>query len=403
MTAEFDANPTLPGVPDPYPTYRAIREADPVHWCPGAKLWAITRYADAEAVLKSDQFSRQAFLDQVQARLGDQPIVRMQRHELVFTDNPRHHELRVLIASVLTPKSMQALQPQVQEFIEHQLGPLRSRGQMDVIGDFARTYPTQVAAMWLGVPESERAQIVEWIFPLVAGRGVARDPVSTAAANRAADQFTQYFRDLIARRRSNPQDDLVSSFVQAAAASGGLMSDEDLISLFIAVFAAGHGPGIALLANTLLALLRNPAEWDRLRNHPEWVASAVEEGLRFDPPTQAPNPLAALADVEVGGKQIRRGDVVSVIIGAVNRDPAAFPDPERFDITRHPNRHLAFSAGEHFCLGATLARVEGQLALQALVQGFPSLRLAIPESELTWIPHDRFRTLARLPVAWGVS
>jgi len=398
MDAEFDSNPTLPGFPDPYPIYREIRERDPVHWCPGAGLWAITRHADAEAVLKDPRFSRQAFLDLLEARMGPQPILAMQRHELVFTDNPRHYDLRTVIGSAITPRSMQELRPRVEEHVEARLAPWRDRGRMDIIQDFARTYPTEVAALWLGVPEEDRIRIVEWIFPLVAGRGIARDAATTAEANQAADQFTAYFQELIAARRREPRDDLVTAFVQSASAHPGLFNDGDLISLFIAVFAAGHGPGIALLANTVLALLRHPSELERLRAHPEWIPSALEEGLRYDAPTQAPNPLAAVADVEIGGKTIRKGQVVSVILGAANRDPEAFSDPDRFDITRHPNRHLAFSGGEHFCLGAVLARLEGQIALGALVRTLHDLRLGCEESELRWIPHDRFRTLERLPV-----
>ncbi|MBN8248525.1 MAG: cytochrome P450, partial [Verrucomicrobia bacterium] len=221
---------------------------------------------------------------------------------------------------------------------------------------------------------------------------------TTTDANQAADRFTAYFQELISSRRRQPREDLVTDFVRAAATHPELFTDGDLISLFIAVFAAGHGPGIALLANTVLALLRHPAELQHLREHPEWTPSAVEEGLRYDPPTQAPNPVAAVADVEIGGKTIRRGQVVSVILAAANRDPEVFPDPDRFDITRHPNRHLAFSGGEHFCLGSVLARLEGQVALAALVRNFPDLRLGCDDSELRWIPHDRFRTLARLPV-----
>lgn len=401
MTEAFDLNPTLPGVPDPYPIYRAVRETDPVHWCPGAGLWAITRYSDAESVLKDGRFSRQAFLDNLESRMGTQAILTMQRHELVFTDNPRHRDLRAVIGSAITAKSMQGLRPRVEEFIEQRLAPWRGKGSMDVIQDFARTYPTEVASLWLGIPEEDRPRMVEWIFPLVAGRGIARDEATTLAANQAVESFNQYFRHLIGRRRQEPCDDLVTSLVNASAAHPGLMDDDDLISLFIAVFAAGHGPGIALLANTLLALLRRPAELARLREHPDCIATAVEEGLRFDPPTQAPNPLAATVDVEIGGRTIRQGQVVSVIIGAANRDPDAFPDPDAFDITRHPNRHLAFSGGEHFCLGAVLARLEGQIALNALLRNFSTLKLGCRDADLRWIHRDRFRTLESLPVVFG--
>ena len=202
------------------------------------------------------------------------------------------------------------------------------------------------------------------------------------------------------RRRREPQDDLITALLRTADSNPGAMTDADLLSVIIAAFAAGHGPGIAMLANTLLALLRHGDVLAAVHAYPEWIASTLEEGLRFDPPTQAPNPLAATEDVNVGGKTIRKGQVISVIIGAANRDPAAFPDPDRFDPTRHPNRHLAFSVGEHYCLGAQLARAEGQQFLGALVGSLNELRLACDEAELRWIPHDRFRTLAKLPIAY---
>lgn len=242
--------------------------------------------------------------------------------------------------------------------------------------------------------------MVEWIFPLVAGRGVARDPVTTAAASRAADAFLAYFRELVTRRRSTPEDDLITSLLHAQGAGDGFFTDEDLLGLIVAVFAAGHGPGIAMIANTWLALLRHPSELMLLKEHPEWIVGAVEEGLRYDPPTQAPNPLAATSDVGVGGKIIRKGQPVTVLIGAVNRDPAAFPEPERFDITRHPNRHLAFSGGAHYCLGATLARMEAQIALGALLRKLDHPALDCDPDELRWLPHDRFRTMDQLPISF---
>ena len=403
MIAEFDLNPTLPGVADPYPTYRAIRESDPVHWCTGAELWAITRYSDADAVLKDPRFSRQAFLDRVETRMGHQSIIEMQRHELVFMDNPRHHSLRRLLGEAITPAVIQTLRPGIEQVVQQRLEPLLARGRMDVIGDFSRTLPTEIAAMWLGVPAAERPQIVDWIFPLVAGRGVARDPETTAAANAAAQNFTNYFRNLMAQRRREPRGDLISSLLRIADANSELLSDADLLGVIIAVFAAGHGPGIAMLANTLLALLRVPGLLKQVQDHPDWLPATLEEGLRFDPPTQAPNPVVATADVALADKSIRKGQVVSVIIAAANRDPAAFPDPDRFDPARHPNRHLAFSGGEHYCLGAQLVRAEGQQFLATLLSRLKDLKLAIDESELRWVPHDRFRTLESLPVTFRSS
>lgn len=396
----FDRNPTLPGVHDPYPIFRHVREADPVHWCAEAGLWAITRYSDAQAVLKSEHFSRQAYLDVLEARSGPQPIIEMQRHELVFMDNPRHGALRRLAGEAINAGEIRTLQQKIDRLVEATLAPLLARDHFDVIADFACTLPTQVASEWLGISPEDRGQMVEWIFPLVSGRGVSRDPKTTAAANVAAESMGAYFLQLIENRRVAPHDDLTTALVRVQAESAEV-SDADLVSLLIAVFAAGHGPGISMLANTLLALLRHPDQLAKLRARPDLVNSALEEGLRFDPPSQAPNPLAALTDVEIGGKTIRRGDVVSVILAAANRDPEEFPDPDDFDITRPRNHHLSFSGGAHFCLGAMLARAEGQSALRAVVCNLPELKLACDFADLHYIPYDRFRTLKALPVAFG--
>lgn len=270
----------------------------------------------------------------------------------------------------------------------------------DVIADFAKTLPTQVASIWLGIPPTDRAQMMEWIFPLVSGRGVSRTPETTAAANQAAEAMAGYFQALIDQRRADPQEDLTTALVKVQSFAPSELSDGDIISVLIAVFAAGHGPGIAMLANTLLALLRHPDQFAKLQAEPNLTASAIEEGLRFDPPSQAPNPLAALVDVAIGGKTIRRGDVVSVILAAANRDPEEFPKPDCFDITRRKNHHLSFSGGAHFCLGSMLARVEGQSALRALVCKLPDLKLACDVTDLHYTPYDRFRTLEALPVTF---
>jgi len=398
LDSRFDQNPTLPGVRDPYPIYRSVREQDPVHWCMEANLWAIMRYEDAQSILKDERLSRQAYLDSLEARTGPQPIIDMQRHELVFTDNPRHGQLRHLLGEAINARLMHDLQVEIDLLVDQAIAPLLGRASFDVIGDFALPLPTRVASAWLGVPEEDRDQIASWIFPLVSGRGVARDADTTVAANDAARSMHAYFSELIRTRRATPQDDLINGLLTAQASDPSLLTDDELIGVFIAVFAAGHGPGIAMLVNTLLALFQNPDQLALLRADPGLLVSTLEEGLRYDPPTQAPNPLAAREDIEIGGKIIRKGDAVTVIIGSTNRDPEAFPDPDRLDVTRNPNRHLAFSAGAHFCLGAVLARMEIQSALGALVQRLPQLRLGCEVEALQWIPHDRFRTLAALPV-----
>ena len=398
--ARFDLNPTLPGEPDPYSVFRAVRETDPVRWCAGAGLWAITRYDDAQTVLKHPGFSRQAYLDKLEARIGSQPIIEMQRHELVFMDNPHHEQLRRLIGEAVNVESIRGLKAQMDALVEGKIASLQVRGEFDVIGDFVQRLPTGIAALWLGVPAADRERITDWIFPLVSGRGVVRDAATTAAANRATAELRAYFGQLVAQRRQAPAGDLISRLLAAQAKDPSLLSDDDLFALIVAVFAGGHTPGIALMATTLLALLQFPDQLARLQADASLLPSAIEEGLRYNSPTQAPNPLVALEDVVIGNKTIRKGDVITVILAAANRDPAAFPNPDQFDIGRMPNRHLAFSAGAHYCLGAMMTRMEAQSILAALTQRLQGLRLACEPQELVWTPHDRFRTLAALPVAF---
>ena len=398
--ARFDLNPTLPGEPDPYSIFRAVRETDSVHWCGGAGLWAITRYDDAQTVLKHPGFSRRAYLDQLEARIGSQPIIEMQRHELVFMDNPHHEQLRRLIGEAVNVESIRNLKAQMDSLVESKIAPLRARGEFDVIGDFVQRLPTGIAAIWLGVPDEDRERITDWIFPLVSGRGVVRDVATTAVANRATTELRAYFEHLVEQRRQAPAGDLISRLLAAQAKDPSLLSDDDLFALIVAVFAGGHTPGIALIATTLLALPQFLDLLARLQADPSLLPSAIEEGLRYNSPTQATNPLVALEDVVVGKKTIRRGDVITVILAAANRDPEAFPQPDEFDVGRTPNRHLAFSAGAHYCLGAMMTRMEAQSILAVLTQRLQGLRLACELRELVWTPHDRFRTLAALPVAF---
>jgi pimeloyl-[acyl-carrier protein] synthase len=396
----FDLNPTLPGISNPYPIYRAVRESDPVHWCAGANLWSVMRHDDAKIVLKDVRLSRQAFLDNLEARTGPQPIIEMQRHELVFIDNPRHGELRHLLHNAINAHEVSELQARIDLLVEQKLAPLRERGQFDVVGDFLLTLPTSVASAWLGVAEQDRSRISEWIFSLVSGRGVARDPETTAAANQAAKDLRAYFQDLMDQRRHAPSRDLISALLAGQFQQPALLSDDILFSLFAAVFAGGHTPGISLIACTLLALFEFPDQLAQLRSDPDLIPAAVEEGLRFNTPTQAPNPVAAIEDISLRGKTIRKGDALTVILASANRDPDAFPDPDRFNLARPLSHHLAFSTGAHYCLGAVLARMLAESALRALIQ-LPGLQMACAPAQLTWVPHDRFRMLASLPVSFS--
>jgi len=224
---------------------------------------------------------------------------------------------------------------------------------------------------------------------------VVRTPAMMAAGDRAAENFEAYLRELIARRRAKPADDLMSALIDAEE-KDRRMSDDQIVIMCETLFAAGHATTRNLIGNGVLALLNHEAELTRLRDEPDLIESCVEEVLRFDPPTQAPSPQLALEDVDIGGRRIRKGEAVSVLFGAANRDPARFADPDRFDIARTDNEHFSFSFGIHYCLGASLARAEAQIAIATLIRRMPRLRLAT--GDLKWQKMGRFRGLESLIV-----
>jgi cytochrome P450 len=384
-----DCDPTLPGHSDPYPLYHRLRRDDPVHWSPFTNAWVLTRYNDAIAYLRGAQFSRVAYLDAMRAKFGkDQPILAFQSRELAFTDPPEHSWLRSLMSKAFSPQRIAAMRPHIEDTVRVSLDRLAPRGEMEVIADFAYPIPADVISAMLGVPREDWVMLRRWVEGIVISRGVVRTPEMMAEGARVTRSFEDYLGRLMAEKRKAPDADLLSALI-AVEERGRRMPPEQIVTMIETLFAAGHATTRNLIGNGLIALLRNPSEHRKLRENPALIASAVEEMLRYDSPTQAPSPQIAIADVEIGGTRIRKGDAVSVLIGAANRDPTRFDDPDRFDIARPDNEHLAFSHGLHYCLGASLARMEGQIATGALVQRFPNLRLA--RGEIEWEKMGRFR------------
>jgi pimeloyl-[acyl-carrier protein] synthase len=305
-----------------------------------------------------------------------------------------------VIHNAINAQAVRDLQALIDALVREKLAPLRSRGQFNVIADFLLTLPTSVASAWLGVPEPDRSLMSDWIFPLVSGRGVARDPETASAASRAAENLRIYFQELMDLRRRAPENDLISGLLAEQSVQPALLTDEILFSLLVAVFAGGHTPGIALVVCTFLALLEFPDQLALLRSTPDLLPAAVEEGLRYSSPTQAPNPLTAITDISIRNKTIRKGDAVTVILASANRDPDTFPNPDRFDLSRAPGLHLGFSIGPHYCLGAILARMLAESALRGLID-LARLELVCAPDQLTWMYHDRFRMLKSLPISFS--
>jgi pimeloyl-[acyl-carrier protein] synthase len=391
----LDVDPTLPGHPDPYPLLHRLRTDDPVHFSPFMNGWVLTRYADAISYLRDHRFSRVAYLDTLRAKFGDQPILKLQAGELAFNDPPSHTILRGLIGKAFSAQAIAAARSRIEARVEEELDRLAGAGRMDVIADFAYPLPADAISAMIGVPRDDWPMLRDYVDGVIQSRGIVRTPAMMAEGDRSARQFTDYLNGLVSERSAKPQDDLLSAII-AAEEHGRRLSRDEAVTMAEQLFTAGHGTTRNLIGSTVLALLRNPAELKNLRENPGLIESALEESLRYDSPTQAPNPQVATADLELGGRKIAKGNIVTVLIGAANRDPAKFPDPDRFDIARADGEHLAFSHGRHYCLGASLARLQAQVAVAALVRKMPRLRLTT--DSLKWKTMGRFRGLESLPV-----
>jgi len=391
-----DCDPTLPGFPDPYPYYHQLRRDDPVHWSEFMHGWVLTRHADAVAYLKDRRFSRLAYLQKMRAEFGaDEPIFAFQAHELAFTDPPEHTWMKNVFGKAFSPAAIARMRPATEEIVRAKLDALAGRSEIDIVADVAYPIPADVIAAMLGAPAQDWEQLRDLVDGIVVSRGIVRTPQMMEEGSRSVRRFNDYFIGLVAERRRRPADDLLSAIL-VAEENGRKLSDQQVLSMVETLFAAGHATTRSLIANGMLALLKHPAELKKLRENPALIASAVEEMLRYESPTQAPSPQAALEDLQIGGKSIRKGDLVTVLFGAANRDPARFPDPDRFDIGRADNEHLAFSMGIHYCLGASLARLEAQIAIIAMVARYPNIQLSGDEPE--WRSMGRFRGLKSLTV-----
>lgn len=316
---------------------------------------------------------------------------------MLFKDPPDHTRLRTLVNKAFTPRVVESLRTRIQAIVDELLDEVEARREMDVIAEFAYPLPVRVIAELLGVPPEDRDTFKTW------SRGVAPilDPVITDEVfTKVAESglmLAVYFDELVQKRRAEPRNDLVTELIRAED-EGERLTEEELRATLILLLVAGHETTMNLIGNGLLALLRNPNELARLRSDPGLVRTAIDELLRYDGPVHL-TARTALADTEIAGVTIAKGEMAIVLLSAANRDPAQFSDPDRLDVGRSPNKHLAFSAGGHFCVGATLARVEGQIAFDALVRRFPDITLAT--DEVRYRPTVTLRGLESLPVTLG--
>ena len=383
-------------IADPYPTYHRLRAEDPVHHSP-LGFWVLTRYEDVVAALRDPRLVKEPIAAFVAARFGAaMPAMGL---SMLDRDPPDHTRLRGLVNKAFTPRVVEALRPHIQKIVDGLLARVEGAGTMDLIEEFAYPLPVTVICQMLGVPVEDRERFKQWGLDIARGLDAILLPPDSDVARRSAAArraLAEYFRALIAERRAAPRGDMLSDLI-AAEEAGDKLSEDELLATCILLLVAGHETTVNLIGNGTLALLRHPEQLRRLRENPGLIASAVEELLRYDGPVQRTARIPS-ADVTFDGLTIGKGEMVMPFIGAADRDPAQFPDPDRLDITRTDNRHIAFGWGIHFCLGAPLARVEGQIAIGTLVQRLPKLALATDRPE--YRQSLTLRGLTTLPVGF---
>jgi len=391
-------------IADPYTYYGRIRDQDPVHWNETYELWVVTRHDDlvwltrhhelfSSAVFKNDPRPPYPAIDESDLGLYDY-VRNYQGDQFIQHDRPEHLEMRKVVHGYFTPKSMEAWRPFVQKAVKELLDAAEEKGKMDVMRDLATPLPVLVIAEMMGVPEKDRPyirQLAEKLLYIGRGEYDRMKPLTDGMRG-----MIEYVSPLIDERIANPGDDFIS--VLASGEKQGVFSRHEVLVNTSLLLLAGHETTINLLCNGTLSFIRHPDQWALLKQDPAGAAKlATEECLRYDSPVKSIQRIAS-EDVEMRGKLLRKNDRVRWFISSANRDPVMFEKPDRFDITRWPNQHVAFGSGVHHCLGATLARVEGQEVFKALAERFPGFQLAT--DGLDYQPSITFRSLKSLPVTW---
>ena len=390
---------------NPYPTYAELRSTAPVHRVElpdGLGIWLITRYDDVLAVLKDERFVkdwRKVLTSEQLAQVPPiPPVMEALSRNMLDMDPPDHQRLRSLVSKAFTPRLIERLRPRVQAIADGLLDAVQDRGEMDVIDDYAFPLPITVIAELLGVPAEDRDSFREWSDAAVSGNTTQEHLDKVLIPHMQA--FTDYLHALFEEKRKNPKDDLVSALLRAEEA-GDKLSEDELLGMVFLLLVAGHETTVNLIGNGVLALLQHPDQLQKLKDDPSLIKPAVEELLRYDGPVETSTERFAREDVRIGETVIPRGEMVLVVLAAADHDPERFADPDELDITRVDNRHLAFGKGIHHCLGAPLARMEGQIAISTLLARMPDLRLKGSPESLSWRPGLTLRGLRGLPLEFG--
>lgn len=391
---------------NPFPMLQEMRRANPI--CQGLssdgkrRVWYLARYADVEAMLRDHEhfvsdYRSTRTPDELAELQPPSLVTRLLTENMLNLDGAAHTRLRTLVSQAFTMRTIQQLQPRIQAIADELLDPVVEQGHMDLIDQYAWPLPIIVILELLGIPATDRDQLRRWCGVL---GNAPSDPVGQQEAEKLIGALVTYLGQLFARRRRQPQADLISALVQAEA-QGDMLSEDELYSMVLLLIIAGYETTVKLIGNAMLILLQYPTQLAYLLTEPTLIGDTIEEVLRFCGPIDLAKMRYAAKDVEWRGHFIRRGDPVRLLVNSANRDEAQFDDGETFDLTRKNNKHLGFGLGVHYCLGAPLARLEGQIAISTLLRRLPNLRLAVPATHIEWDLDSFVYGVKHLPVAWG--
>lgn len=386
---------------NPYPLYHRLRREDPVHWDPFLHAWVVTRYPDVVRVLREFTAARTPTPEQLTAmglsKLN--PIAQVMVKQMLFLDPPAHTRIRGLASAAFTPQRVEILRSHIRDIVRSLVQAVQPQGRMDVIADLAAPLPCIVTAEMLGVPVEHHRQLKVWSQDFAEMLGnFQHNPDHVSRILKTTEDMTAYFRSAMRSDQLRPEG-LVAS-LRDAEIQGDRLTEEEVIANCIVTMVGGQETTTNLIGNGVLALLRNSDQLEKLRANLALIPSAVEELLRYESPSQHTGRLAP-EDTEMGGKRIRKRQAVMAVMAAANRDPERFPDPDRLDITRADNRHVAFGWGAHFCFGAPLARIEGQIAFEELLRWFP--HWALEPGPLVWRTNLGLRGLTALPITFKAA
>ncbi len=380
----FDFRPHDPSfIANPYPTFDELRAVEPISYQGQFDVILLSRYADVSLILRDRRFGRDALHVMSEADLKhaspirrDYPVWNRFNHELGFIDlePPDHKRLRGLVSRAFTPKRVEALRPRARQLADQLAATAVERGSMEAIAEFATPIPLTIISEMLGIPEEDRSRLIDWSHAIVRLYELDPDEQSGRSAEEATSAFVAYLRDVVADRRANPGDDLMTALIQAEE-DGDRLTEDELIATCMLLLNAGHEATVHAIGNGLQALAAHPDQLQLLRDYPEHLATAAEELLRYDPPLQVFERWV-LEDLDWNGHRLERGSKLGLLLGAANRDPQRFPEPAELDVTREDNPHVSYGGGIHHCLGAPLARIELQEAFGAIARHVTELEIS---------------------------